>query len=300
MSEPRHVLVTGSAGRIGRVVVEFLRGRGVAVTGLSDVAADDVEVDRFVLGDATEEAPLREALAPSPGLPPVDGVVHMAGIPHRDTDRPLVVYRTNVVSTYNVLGQAAEAGVARAVVASSFNATGLALNNHDVRPAYYPLDERTPADVADWYSLSKASDELTAAMVARRWGTTVVALRLPHTNTTEGLDWYSGVVTDDLASGVNEGWAYLHSGDAARACLLALAADLSGLTVLQVAARDTLVPYPTLELLDRYAPGVPRLRRFEGREAPVDTSAAQRLLGFEPEYALDLEELPLPREPVAR
>ncbi|HET7568678.1 MAG TPA: NAD(P)-dependent oxidoreductase [Gaiellaceae bacterium] len=300
MSGPRHVLVTGAAGRIGRVVVEYLRSCGIAVTGLSDVPADGVKLERLVLGDATREEPVAEALAPSPGLPPVDAVVHMAGMPHRDTDRPLVVYGTNVVSTFNVLMQAAEAGVGRVVVAGSVNATGLALGNHDALPPYFPIDVQVPADLADWYSLSKASDELTAAMVVRRYGTSVTVLRLPHTNTTEGLAWYSGVVADDPASGVNEGWGYLHSRDAARACLLALTAGLDGLAVLQVAARDTLVPFPTAELLDRYAPGVPRRRAFAGRETALETATAERALGFEPEFALDLEERPLPQETAVR
>jgi len=296
VAEPRHVLVTGAAGRIGSEAVRYLRSLGIAVTALSNVRSADVEAERFVLGDAADDSQLASLLGEHGGLPPVDAVVHLAALPHPGSGTPLEVYRTNVVTTFNVLTKAAEAGIANAVVASSVNASGLPFNNHDVRPPYYPIDVHVPADLADWYSLSKASDELTAAMVARRWGMTVVALRLTHTNTTDGLAWYSGVLTDDLTRGVNDGWAYVHVHDAARAALLSLTSGLSGFHAVHVAAADTLVPYRTADLLDRYAPDVPRRREFVGRETAIDLTEGRRLLGFEAEYTIDLEPLPLPQE----
>jgi nucleoside-diphosphate-sugar epimerase len=296
VNEPRHVLVPGAAGNIGGAVVRHFRECGIPVTALTDVELDGFDAERVLLGDAADEELVRDALRGGQGLPAVDAVVHMAALPHRDTDTPMQVYRTNVITTFNVLMKAVEAGVERAVVASSVNASGLALNNHDVRPAYYPIDVDLPSDIADWYSLSKATDELTAAMVVRRAGMAVVALRFPYTQSAEGIDWYSGVVTADPVRGVNDGWAYLHNRDAARASLLSLTAGLSGLNVFHLAAPDTLVPYATAELLDRYAPDVPRRRELSGREPAVDVEDARRLLGFEAEYALDLEELPLPKE----
>lgn len=292
----RHVLVTGAAGRIGSVVVRHLRAAGIAVTAVSNVEAEQLEAERFVLGDAADDELLARLFREPVGLPPVDGVAHLAALPHRDSGTPLQVYRTNVVTTFNVLVQAGEAGVQRAVIASSVNASGLPFSNHEVRPAYYPIDVDLPADIADWYSLSKAADEMTAGMVSRRWGTTIVALRLPYVNATDGVDWYSGVVTESPVRGVNDGWAYLHVEDAARASLLSLVADLAGVNVFHVAARDTLVPYATAALLDRFAPDVPRRRAFVGREPALDTTQARRLLGFEADYALDLDERPLPQE----
>jgi nucleoside-diphosphate-sugar epimerase len=296
VAEPRHVLVTGAAGNIGSAVVRDFRARGIAVTAVSNREREDLEAERFVLGDAADESLLAGLLGRPPGLPPVDAVVHMAALKNPDMGTPMEIYRTNVITTFNVLTKAAEAGIERAVIASSVNAVGLSYNNHDVRPAYYPLDVHVPADIADWYSLSKASDELTAAMVARRWETTVVALRFPFTDSTETIDWYTGILIDDLAMGVNDGWSYLHVRDAARAALLSLTAGLSGFHVFHVAARDTAVPYLTAELLDRYAPRVPRRRAFVGRETAVDLTDAREVLGFEPEYTLDLDPLPLPLE----
>jgi hypothetical protein len=54
------------------------------------------------------------------------------------------------------------------------------------------------------------------------------------------------------------------------------------------------VPYPTEDLLDRYGRGRPRLRRFVGREVPIDLTLARTLLGFRAEHLLDIEPAPLP------
>jgi hypothetical protein len=61
-----------------------------------------------------------------------------------------------------------------------------------------------------------------------------------------------------------------------------------------VAADNTLVPYRTEELLDRYAPRVPRTRRFVEREVAVDLTRARTLLGFRAEHQLELSTRPLP------
>ena len=106
-------------------------------------------------------------------------VVHLAALAHPTAGTPYDVYTTNVVSTFNVLAQAGALGIDRAVVASSINAFGVPFNPHDVRPAYFPLDEKIPADVADWYSLSKQNDENTARMAWRRWGIDVVVVPVP-------------------------------------------------------------------------------------------------------------------------
>jgi hypothetical protein len=61
-----------------------------------------------------------------------------------------------------------------------------------------------------------------------------------------------------------------------------------------VAADTTLVPYPTEDLLDRHARDRPRLRRFVGREVPIDLTLARTLLGFRAEHLLDIKPVPLP------
>lgn len=278
----RRVLVTGAAGRIGSVAVRHLTDLGARVTALSIVEDPDLKADRVVIGDTRSEEDVADALAE------VDLVVHLAALAHPTAGSPYEVYSTNVVSTFNVLAQAGAAGIRRAVVASSINAYGVPMNPHGVFPAYYPLDENIPTDVADWYSLSKQNDENTARMAWRRWGIDVVSFRFPHVNSAEELQRQAEHIGRDPSGGVREAWSYLDTRDAAAAIELGLTASLTGAHTFFVAAGTTNAPYETEALLDAFAPTVPRLRRFVGREVPIDLTAARTMLGFQAQYELDL------------
>lgn len=282
------MLVTGAAGRIGSVATRHLSEQGALVTALTNVEDDALKADRIVVGDTRSEADVARALEG------VDAVVHLAALPHPSAGTPYDVYSINVVSTFNVLAQAGALGIQRAVVASSINAFGVPFNPADIRPAYYPLDEKIPSDVADPYSLSKQNDENTCRMAWRRWGIDVVAFRFPHVNSPEALRRQSEWLTEDPAAGVREGWACLDTRDAAYAIELGLTASLSGAHTFFVAAGTTNTPYETEALLDAFAPGVPRLRRFVGREVPIDLTAARTVLGFQARHELDLPTLDLP------
>ncbi|MEU4294572.1 NAD(P)-dependent oxidoreductase [Kribbella sp. NPDC026596] len=283
----RRVLVTGAAGRIGLATVQHLTELGARVTALSNVEHPDLKADRVLIGDTLSETDVARALEGA------ESVVHLAALAHPSAGTPYDVYSINVVSTFNVLHQAGVLGIERAVVASSINATGIPFNPHEILPAYFPWDEKIPVDVADPYSLSKQNDENTARMAWRRWGIDVVAFRFPHVNTTEILQRQADHARRDPLDGLREAWSYLDLRDSARAIELGLTAPLSGAHVFFVAAGTTRAPYETEALLDAFAPDVPRLRRFIGREVPIDLTAARTVLGFQAQYELDLPTLSL-------
>lgn len=277
---PRRVLVTGAAGRIGRAVTELLTAHGVLVTALSLEYPEGFTADRVVTADAMDERAVTAALED------VDAVVHLAAIAHRDLGTPREVYVTNVTSTFTVLASAAERGVSRAVIASSINAFGVPMNPHQVLPAYFPIDESIPADVGDWYSLSKSADELTAAMVARRWGMAVVSLRFPRVDSEPALRAAARRTAERPQEAVREGWSYLDLRDAAEAVRLALVAPLAGSVIVGLSAEDTLLAEPTVTLLERFAPRVPRRSPMSGRQSLIDTKRAFDLLGFTPRHSV--------------
>jgi nucleoside-diphosphate-sugar epimerase len=283
----RRVLVTGAAGRIGLVTVEHLNDLGAKVTALSNVEHPDLKADRVLIGDTRSEADVARALEGA------EYVVHLAALPHPSAGSPYDVYSINVVSTFNVLAQAGALGVDRAVIASSINATGVPFNPHEIRQPYFPWDEKAPTDVADWYSLSKQNDENTARMAWRRWGIDVVSFRFPHVNSADVLERMAGNARVKPRSGLREAWSYLDTRDSAYAVELGLTAPLSGAHTFFVAADTTLAPYETEDLLDAFAPDVPRSRRFVGREVPIDLTAIRTVLGFRAKHELDLPTLPL-------
>lgn len=137
------------------------------------------------------------------------------------------------------------------------------------------------SQVADPYGLSKQVDELTAQMMARRHGMSVVCLRYPYVGGfEERLHAHADRLTADPAAGARDLWTYLEVHDAARAALLALDVPGRAAHAVHLCAPEIIVPYPTEELLRRYHPTTVLRRPLPGRAAPVDTSAARRLLGF--------------------
>jgi nucleoside-diphosphate-sugar epimerase len=271
----RRVLVTGAAGRIGRAVLDVLARESVPATALVLADPGDLAADRVVVGDARSPDVAARAMSGA------DGVIHLAAIPTPLHDPPEVVFGTNTLSTFTVLDAAGRAGVRRVVLASSASASGLAFAAQELHPAYLPIDEQTPDQAADPYALSKRTDELTADMMARRHGMSVVALRYPYIG---GLDdrlrGRADAVARDLSLGARDLWAYLETRDAAEAAWLGLGRADDGAVVVNVAAPETLVPVPTLDLLRKYHPDVPLRRPVEGRAVPIDLTAAERLLGF--------------------
>lgn len=279
---PPRVLVTGADGKIGRAVVDELTARGSEVVGLSIEWTGQSAATTVVTADAQDEAAVVAALEG------VSAVVHLAAIPHPSLADPYTVYRTNTDATFNVLAQAGQHGVRRAVIASSINAFGVPMNHHGLSPAYYPIDEDIPAAIDDWYSLSKRSDELTAQMAASRWDMDIVAIRFPFVGRADEVRRHAQA---EDAQAAREGWSYLDLRDAADVVMKALVAPVRGAVVVGVSAPDTYRPEPSAELLATYAPTVPRRREPRGREALIDTTRARELLGFEAQHCIQTEEV---------
>ena len=286
-SLPRHVLVTGAAGLLGRVVVGQLRELGVGVTAMLYHRGErEVEAERVVVGNMTDAAFMRDAVEGA------DAVIHCAALKAPMMGTAEAVFCGNVSGTFTVLEQAGQAGIRRAVISSSYSVLGLTFAPAMHHPAYLPIDEQTPLQVEDPYAHSKQVDELTAELMAKRHGMTVVALRLPFLGDIEdSIRTRAEQVAIDPGFGTaaREFWTYLDTRDAARACVLGLTEPPAGCHVVTVAAPNTLAPYPTEQLLAAYHPDVSRRRAFPGRIAPFDLDRAREILHFDAQILWETE-----------
>lgn len=283
----RRVLVTGAAGELGQAVTAELRRRGIEVTALSLGFEPGFAAESVIHGDATDTDTVSAALEG------VDGVIHLAAIPHPSLGTPYEVFRTNVNATFNVLSQAATAGIAKTVIASSINAWGVPMNPHGPWPVRWPIDEDEPADVADPYSLSKQVDERTAAMIFRRWAMDVIAIRLPLTKSRHALLEFAAQVRRHPGSGAREGWSYVDRRDGSRAMVDALVGRTApGAHSVLISAADTLLTLPSAEAVARYTPGVPLRRPVHGNQTLIDYSRATRLFGFSPRHSIHRDPIP--------
>jgi nucleoside-diphosphate-sugar epimerase len=155
------VLVTGSAGAVGRAVCSELLRRGHVVRGFDRDPTPGVS--EAIVGDVAEAGPVREAVQG------VDTVIHLAAEPN-DADFS-VLLGPNVVGLFNVMNASRQASVRRVVLASSVQV--LAWNPN--RTGAARVDEAEPGN---HYGLTKLWAEQMGEMYARCYAMSVLAVRL--------------------------------------------------------------------------------------------------------------------------
>lgn len=156
----RRVLVTGSAGSIGRTLMTGLPGLGHEAVGLD-------RADAEFSGDVADPELLDRALVGC------TAVVHLAS---RPDEAPLEdELRSHVLSAEAVLQAARRAGVRRVVLASSNHAVGRHARD-EVPGGVLGADARPRPDTA--YGVAKVALEALGSLYVDRYGLEVVALRI--------------------------------------------------------------------------------------------------------------------------
>jgi len=162
MAAPISVLVTGSAGRVGSSACEELSARGHRVRGLD--LTKTVTVDDAVVGDISDAEVVRSA------MDGIEVLVHLAAIP-TDGDFMAQLLPGNIIGLYNVLEAAREAGVRRAILASS----GQAVSGHQ---GPWPATEDMAISPRNWYAATKIFAEAAGQVYAYHHGMSVIVVRL--------------------------------------------------------------------------------------------------------------------------
>jgi nucleoside-diphosphate-sugar epimerase len=189
----KQVLVTGSAGTIGRIIVRALIARGHRVRGFDRVANPELADQRL--------ATITDAAAVHAAMSGCQVVIHLAGTPE-EADFVTHLVPNNVIGPYHVLEAARVANVERVIVASSIRVGKLNdWDRHIVRVA----DGLAPHDL---YSFTKAAGEVMGEMYARLYGLTVICARLgwvvrnvDEVKTVSQGKWHRGILLshDDVA-----------------------------------------------------------------------------------------------------
>jgi uronate dehydrogenase len=159
------VLVTGAAGRIGRVVTAGLATRGHAVTGLDVVARPDGARLPWLTVDCADADAVADVFAEAS----YDGVVHLAGNPGEASLPDSLT--SHVITTAALLDAMVEHGVTRIVYASSNHAVG-----RTPRADLVGVDIRPRPDT--FYGVGKVAAEALLSLYADRYGVDAVACRI--------------------------------------------------------------------------------------------------------------------------
>lgn len=290
------VVVTGGSGRLGQYVVRELFTHAHGVSSLDRVKPREclcpthaVDLEKF------------DALAAH--FEKADAVVHLARIrfpytetgfdparqkwnfsdPAGDAER----FKQNVAITNNVLTVAQECGIRRLVCGSSLAVYGLYYPARTVRPEYLPVDEDHPRRPQDPYGLTKLIGEQLCDAFVMRSGAQVASLRFSGVYTEAHRSMLLERRKEPLIRGTGALWSYIDVRDAARACRLALEADLSGHQAFNLCAPKTIMDMPTLRLLSSQLPAVTDLRAgLEDCASGYSVAKALEILGFEARCSL--------------
>ncbi len=274
------IAVTGGSGKLGRHVVERLRGSG------HDVAVLDSHGERgpgFVRVDLTDYGQVADVLGGAQGeLAPVQAVVHLAAIPAPGLAPDAATFANNMVVTFNVLHAAIRQGIRTVVTASSETVLGLPF---DTPPPYVPVDEEYAARPESVYSLGKHLEE-TMAVELCRWhrDLSVTALRFSNVMDVEDYAEFPAFDADPLLRRWNL-WGYIDGRDGAQAVERALDRAVPGFDRFVIASPDTVMSRPSADLVAEVFPGVEVRRDLVGNETLLSIERARRLLGYAPEHS---------------
>jgi len=275
------IVVTGSTGKLGSVVVRELSAAGHEVIGF-DISGRPQP--GFLQVDLTDYGQVIDALA---GLGDrdergLDAVVHLAAIPAPGIRSEVAVFHNNMAATFNVFWASVRLGIRRLVYASSETVLGLPF---DVPPPYVPVDEEYEPRPESVYSLVKTLEERMARELVR-WhpDLSITALRFSNVMVPEDYAAFPGFNEDARARKWNL-WGYIDARDGSQAIERALEVAPVGFEQYIIAAADTVMSRPNAELLAEVFPDVPVAREVGPNETLLSIEKARRMLGYAPQHS---------------
>lgn len=275
------LLITGGSGRLGRWVVEELRGdHEVVVAGLEETPPPDAVRP----GVRYEQADLTDAEAVARVAEGAEAIVHLAAIPSPIGSEPEDVFANNMISTFNVVEAAIRQGARKVIYSSSGSALGFAFRFRDMVPDYMPMDEEHALRPQDAYGLSKWLGEEILEAATRRTGIRTIVLR---PTSVVGPEDYAERVPRMLDHAAGAGiFAYVDARDFARAVRAALEDTEIEHDRFFITADDAMSREPLAVAFPRRFPGSEAAcAALTGVEGPISCAKAKRMLGYRPQHS---------------
>lgn len=274
----KKIVVTGGSGNLGQFVIRDLLAQGYQVLNVDRVRPREKLCMTWIV-DLRHSGDLFEALRDA------YGIIHLGAYQAPNLAPDAETLSNNVSATYNVLRAAADMGIKRVVMASSTAAFGFIYAFKLWAPDYLPLDENHPSKPQDSYGLSKVlGEQIADSIVSVHKDMTVSSLRFPGVNFDLSYESFRDRWRNP-ATRTSGFWTYIDARDAALTCRLALEAKFNGHEVFIASAPKNCMIQPTRELVNQYLPRGAKFKKASGAHwSCVDSSKAQRMLGFKPQH----------------
>jgi len=274
------IIVTGSQGKLGRVVFDELIAAGYDVHGLdSQSAPASHEYTRLDLTDYGQAVDAMFGVQDRYGT--VDAVVHLAAIPAPGQVTDVATFHNNMPATFNVFQGAKRAGIKKIVYASSETVLGLPFATD---PPYIPVDEEVSRPESN-YALVKHLEETMAAQFCR-WDPTLSIIALRFSNVMYPVE-YAGFPAFDADGAARRWnlWGYIDARDGAQAVIRSLEYREPGFDHFVIANSDTVMSRSSAELAAEQFPNVRITKELGEHETLLCIDKARRVLGYEPQYS---------------
>jgi len=266
------IAVTGSSGLLGRHTVERLRADGHEVIGFDLHGTPGVGFTRVDLTDYGQT--LDAFLGVTARHQGVDAVVHLAAIPVNGLVPDATTFHNNMTVSFNVLYGAYRAGIRTIVSASSITAMGFPFEE---APPYLPVDEQVTA-ANNTYGLTKVLEEAMVAQLVR-WDPEFSITVLRYTNIVAPDGYASFARAGDPSYRRDLIGSYVDARDGAAAVAVALENAAPGLEAYNVAAPDSGLSIPSVEIAATWFPETPVTKPLGEFESLMSTDKLQSL-GF--------------------
>ncbi len=268
------VVVTGGSGRAGRHLIPELVSHGHQVVN-ADIAPGPDQGARYVNVDCTD---FGQVVAVTRGA---EAIIHLAAIPNPLMMPEHAMFRINMVSNWNVLEAAEIHDVPKVAMASSINAIGAAFSKAPVAPLYFPIDEEHPTRVEDGYAMSKWLGEEMGKAFCRRREMQIANMRFHALMDEETQRRLQEKPVDPTSrNAMMNFWGWTDRQEMARACRLAIEKDWTGHEAFFINGKDTTLSMPTEQAIQKAYPGVPLKKPLPGFASALDTTKAERILGW--------------------
>jgi UDP-glucose 4-epimerase len=284
-------MVTGGLGYVGRHLVARLAERGELVVSYNrDYAEGQEENVSYVQGELYDLPRFVDTIQRYD----VGRIIHTAAMSHPDLsiDLPITTFTANVDGTVHVFEAARMTGVGRVVNFSSETAYGHI--EADIVTEDAPLHPTTP------YGVTKVATELLGDVYTDLYGLDVVSLRIteiygPGNRMPQFLKEVIGAALRGepyrLAKGGDHRFQFVRVEDVARAAILAADAEKPGQRVYNITGRAQVTLAEAARIVHESIPEAdieigPGHLHLD-RQGPYDISAAERDLGYRPEWPVE-------------
>jgi UDP-glucose 4-epimerase len=284
-------MVTGGLGYVGRHLVARLAERGELVVSYNrDYAEGQEENVSYVQGELYDLPRFVDTIQRYD----VGRIIHTAAMSHPDLsiDLPITTFTANVDGTVHVFEAARMTGVGRVVNFSSETAYGHI--EADIVTEDAPLHPTTP------YGVTKVATELLGDVYTDLYGLDVVSLRIteiygPGNRMPQFLKEVIGAALRGepyrLEKGGDHRFQFVRVEDVARAAILAADAEKPGQRVYNITGRAQVTLAEAARIVHESIPEAdieigPGHLHLD-RQGPYDISAAERDLGYRPEWPVE-------------